>query len=118
MITSDFYEIILQFIDAKITVQQLEEWLVPRLPSLVRIPTSVNANTAAAVELGLAELNAEIRTITEFRQYLKDILEDHPFIQFVFPKNSIPIITSSSNVSSTEVEFLGNELENAFICYA
>ncbi len=117
MITSEFNQIIHQFLEAKITVQQLEEWLVPRLPSLVRIPTSSDANTAAAIELDLAELNAGIRTIIEFRKYLEEILQENHFIQFVYPENSSQVTTSGSNYSSLQLEFVDNELEGAVITY-
>lgn len=77
MLSSEFREKILEFIESNITAAQLEEWLVPKLPFFLRLPDTADADAVAATELGLAELNDGIRTIEELRSLLLDVLREY-----------------------------------------
>ena len=54
----------------RITLQELESWLVPRLPIFLSNPDSDVARLIGAVELCLAEFQAGIRTERGIRIYL------------------------------------------------
>ena len=77
MISSDLKEKVLEFADSRITASQLEEWLVPRLPFFLRSPDSADADVVAAIELGLAEISAKIRTEAELRDDLMSVVRTH-----------------------------------------
>lgn len=77
MLSSQLRERILEFAESRTTVEQLEDWLVPRLPMLLRSPETADAKVVAAVELALAELSDRIRTIDGLRTFLRDTLREY-----------------------------------------
>lgn len=77
MISFELKEKIYQVIDSDITFEQLEEWLVPRLPEFLALPNSAEADVVSAIELGLAEMNDNIRTRDEFLALLQTVIREH-----------------------------------------
>ena len=77
MLSFELKDKILQYADSKITLQDLEDWLVPRLPIFLKKPQTADADIVAVVELGLAEITNKIRTETEFRLILREVLQEH-----------------------------------------
>lgn len=76
---------VLQYVESEISLEQLEDWYVPKLPSLIDDAGSAEANLVAAIELGLAELSSGIVTENELKAYLVEALaeiriEQHPII--------------------------------------
>lgn len=71
MISPDLMDQINLYLDNQITVSDLEDWLVPREPWLLRNPISDDANFVGVIELGLAEIGSDIRTEDEFRETLR-----------------------------------------------
>ena len=82
MLSSEVREKVTEFVESNISLSELEEWLVPRLPSFMREPYSADSDVVAEIELGLAEINDGIRTTEELRNNLKRVLENHS-LQFV-----------------------------------
>ncbi len=62
------------YLARKLTLRQLEEWAVPRLPMLFASPESSVAKLASALELGLAEMGSKAHTEKELRQLLREAL--------------------------------------------
>jgi hypothetical protein len=77
MLSYELRDEILRYVEANVTLEKLEEWLVPRLHTLLIDPNSPDSDLVAAIELGLAEINDGIRTENEFRELLLDALRDH-----------------------------------------
>jgi hypothetical protein len=97
MITSELRDTIYRFVDTDINVQQLEEWLVPRLPFFLRFPDSADANIVSGLELGLAEIDAEIISEQELRDRLLDLLQEYNAIKVTFFQGNTHIESGSSN---------------------
>ena len=97
MLSYEFKDVIFEFIQSNITVQQLEEWLVPRLPTLIKEQDSSDADVVATIELGLAEMSDGIRTEEDFRKLLFDAVCEHKM------ESALNATTSSS---STETPIL------------
>jgi hypothetical protein len=95
MISSNLREKILQYIELDISKTQLEEWFVPRLPVFLRYPESADADVVSAVELGLAEMTAGIRTEDNFRKFLRRVIQEQTAVATFFPP------APNSNVEST-----------------
>ncbi len=74
MISSELRIMVLQYINSEISFEQLEEWIVPRLPVFLSDPNSVDADIVSAIELGLAEISDGLRNEEEFRELLNDEL--------------------------------------------
>jgi hypothetical protein len=75
MISFELKEKIYQVIDGDISFEQLEEWLVPRLPELLILPNSTDSDVVSAIELGLAEMDDGIRTKDEFMALLQSVIQ-------------------------------------------
>ena len=100
MISSALSNKILEFIAGQITVAQLEDWLVPNLPTLIREPNSADSDIVSAIELGLSELSLGIQSHNEFAVSLQGILGEHVVV-FNFPvaSSSELNVTGSSNAT-------------------
>jgi len=98
-----------EYLLRKITLQELESWLVSMLPTYLQNPDSSVTELAGLIELGLAEINADIRSERGFRNLLKQ----HPGIRSI-SLNSYPItdsidMTVSSNYLAQPMGFLYSE---------
>lgn len=81
MISSELYTKVVEVIDNQIDIKQLEEWLVPRLPTFLSDPDS--ADVVAAIELGLAEMSDGIRTREELSELLLDTIQEQGTILII-----------------------------------
>ena len=70
MLSYDLREKVLAYAEGRITVEELEDWLVPRLPMYLTPEPSDDARLASVVELGLAELGDGLTTEGELRASL------------------------------------------------
>jgi len=102
MLSSELRDKVFEFVESSITINQLEEWLVPRLSWFLRDPNSTDADVVAAIELGLSETSSNIKTIEEFRDDLRRVLRENNTIQVFYPAG-MRVETSSSN--RTDVSF-------------
>jgi len=94
MISCELSNKLYQFVLAEITFKQLEEWLVPFLPTFLQNPNSEDAQIVAAIEMELAEWSAGIRSELESRLVLRQVLSEHVPDWASIPD---PIISKSSS---------------------
>jgi hypothetical protein len=87
-----------QYIDSVITLEELEEWYVPRLPQFLAIPDSADADVVAAVELALVEFESGLRDEVEVKELLDEALKEQPTVVVSEHKT---LIASSSNQSTS-----------------
>lgn len=87
---------ILEFVERRITTHELEEWLVPRLPTLIKYPDSADADVVSAIELGLTELDFGIRTHEDFVQFLQRVLREHSVVITYLHTNPIAVNQTGS----------------------
>jgi hypothetical protein len=97
MLSYELEKMVLQYINCEITIEQLEDWLVPRLPVFLRLPHSSDSDVVAAIELGLAEMSDEIRNEAEFREFLSDVLREHSTTRVICPPEQLYSTATSSN---------------------
>lgn len=86
----------LEFVQGSITVSELEEWLVPQIPALISDPDSVEADLVSAIELGIAELQAGIRSNDDLILFLRQVLSENAVILINLSKT----VAGSSNIAS------------------
>ena len=99
MLSADLNNKANDYIAAAITLEQLVEWLVPRLPYFLRSPNSADADVVSAIELGLTHIADGLTTEDQFRQELQDELRLHTSIIYSSPQ-SFRIDATSINVTS------------------
>ena len=66
----DIFSKVNDYLEHRITMRELESWLVPMLPIYLLNPESAVANLVGVIELGLAEIQAGIRREQSFRRLL------------------------------------------------
>ena len=96
MISSDLYEIVRQYLESSISIQQLEDWIVPRLPDLLSDPDSEDSELVATIELGFAELNNDNIDEDEFKSWLDEELNNHNVAIFDTPEQQNLFFNSTS----------------------
>jgi hypothetical protein len=75
------------FLQGRITRVELEDWIVPRLHILFADLDSPEADLAAAVELGLAEMSDGLIDEEEFRNELHDVIR--PYLRPMYFHSSV-----------------------------
>lgn len=98
MFPSEFIDFISQYVVGERTIEQLQDWYVPKLPRLLKNPESAEADIVSIIELGLAEMSDGIRTEQGFRNLLRQVLVKYNNVFVFYPSEpETLIITGSSN---------------------
>lgn len=100
MLSYELYDKVMQYIVGEISVSELEEWLVPRYPFLLRDPESDDSDLIGAIELGLAEMGSGIRTEEELKEELKDEIHGKTILVGGVPGQGSSVQTTSSVVNT------------------
>ena len=89
------------YLDNKKSLRELESWLVSMLPVYLSTPSSEAAELAGVIELGLAEVNADIRTERSLRlllrKYLVNTITSMPYTS----RNDNDLTISNTSSTST-----------------
>lgn len=101
MLSNELREKLIDFAEDSISVQEIEEWLVPRLPDFLHSPIGADADLIAVLELALAELSAGIKTEDDVREMMHKALQAHPSSwMFYSPISNQRTISGSSGTTS------------------
>ena len=95
MFASELQEQVFRYIDGIVSLSDLEEWYVPRLPMLVTSPYT--EELVSAIELGLIEIGSSLRSEDEFKELLQEFIREHDTIRIQYPDTDIVVSTSASN---------------------
>ena len=90
---------IYEYVSHKISLQELESWIVPRLPYFISQTDSSVEELASAVELCLAELQAGLRSQRSIRAFLARQLGDNPIIWAAVDESQAQDTTGSATSS-------------------
>jgi len=98
----EIYSKLGDYIQRRITLWDLESWLVPRLPIYLENPESAVGQVASAIELCLAELQAGLRSERSISPLLAGHLKTTPILWTRYPEAQPEDITSSANVNQSQ----------------
>lgn len=117
MFSSELRNKIIEFAENKISITELEDWLVPNLPTLIASPTSIDTDVVSAIELGLAELNSGLRSQEELTNYLLEVLREGSIkatypnsIGQTFSSSSSGIASQYTNINVSSVDDVNNNI--------
>ena len=96
MLSYELWDMVLRYAEASITVSELEEWLVPREPDIMRDPHLADADVVAAIHLGLAEMSEGLRTEDDLRNYLRELIAEYPVVAAFHAPSEFEIRTGTS----------------------
>jgi hypothetical protein len=104
MINPDLLEKIHQYLEKQITIGELEEWLVPREPLLLRQLESDDSDIIGAIELGFAEMSSGYQTEDELRNTLREAIQEKTTsIWAVEGPVKVQIVTGTASVNIDNV---------------
>jgi hypothetical protein len=96
------------YIEREITLRDLESWLVYMLPVYLSKPDSAASELASMIELGLAEINAGIRSEQGLRRLLTQHIAANSIKSESYPHQSSTSDTISS--ASTVLVWLSSPI--------
>ena len=100
-----------RYLRNELSLDQLEDWLIPRLPMLFSLPdTSVACQLTSLIELSRAELGSGIITEDEFKEALHAFLDPVETIDVVISGPQTDSINSSS-VELSDSQFAARSRE-------
>jgi len=74
------------YLHGEIALEDFERWLVPRLPLLLSLPSSLMSDLVATIELGLAEMSSGALSEEAFRGELKEFMDKNTSLtMFAYP---------------------------------
>lgn len=100
MISLNLSEKIHQYLENEIAIDQLEEWIVPRLPDFLENFDSTDADMIAAIELGLAEIGNQNWNEEQFRSYLAKALRQTTVLVLESEPSAAQIETGTSSITA------------------
>lgn len=102
MLTPELKQKIVEYLRNEITLQELEEWMVPYEAHFLADPDSADADAVSAIELGLAEWADELRSEEEVRQLLREVIEQYETVRMTTSDNDAIKATWSSELTQNE----------------
>lgn len=104
MLSFDFKEQIQRYIESQITLEELEDWYVPRLRELLMIPESSDAAFVAIIEEARIQLETGVLSEDELRASLAHSIYIDQVL--VFNKGEVSsIVASSSSITERGLNF-------------
>ena len=65
MLTSEVVNVVDRYLEKVITLEELEDWLVPRLPLFFKWPYSSLTDSITEIEVALADMSGQILSIPD-----------------------------------------------------
>lgn len=95
----ELHSIVEQYLEGSISLADMEDWLVPRLPILFHLPPMEPEATdlAADIEVGLAELSSGELSEGEFRNILRNLIAPVQVVYTEYPLGRSATYTGASN---------------------
>ena len=96
----DIFQVARDYVAGELTLDALQEWLVPRLGSFLEDLSSSSSELAALVELTLADITSGEASEEELRTLVTEFLREHESIRLGSPTK-----TASANETVTTGPF-------------
>ena len=96
-LTSEVFRKVFQYLDGKISVEDIEDWFVPHLYELLTLPPCGASELAGVIELSLAEMSSGQCSENDFRSLLKKYVREHNIITIDMRPPELVCTSSSAN---------------------
>lgn len=110
MLDHQLLNIVDQYIQKTINLEDLENWLVPRLPLFFKAPYSEASEMVAEIEVALADMSEQRLTEGEFRALLKNLGEQVQIVWANYPAQREIAYSESNNQASPTIQYAIPEL--------
>jgi len=102
-LTAEIFSKVFHYLDGKINVEDIEDWLVPHLYEFLTLPPCSASELAGIIELGLAEMSNGQCTEEDFRSLLKKYVLEHNTI--TIDERPPELVCTSSSANTTQIMF-------------
>jgi hypothetical protein len=102
-LTSEIFRKVFQYLNGKIGVEDIEDWLVPHLYEFLTLPHCSASELAGVIELGLAEMSTSQCSEDDFCALLQKYIREHNTVTIDIRPPELVCTTSSAN--TTQVMF-------------
>lgn len=102
-LTSEIFRKVFQYMDGKISLEDIEDWLVAHLYEFLTLPPCSAVELAGIVELGLAEMSSGQYSEDGFRALLKKYIREHDTI--TIDMRPPELVCTSSSANTTQIMF-------------
>lgn len=102
MLTPELKQKMIEYLQREISLQELEEWMVPYESHFLADHDSADADAISAIELGLAEWSAGLCSEEDVRRLLKEVIEQYETVQLSPSENDRIRTTWTSELSQNE----------------
>lgn len=114
-LTSEIFRKVFQYLDSKIDVEDIEDWLVPHLYEFLTLPPCSASELAGVIELGLAEMSSGQCAEEDFRSLLKKYVVDHNTITIDVRPPELVCISSSANTTQEMFPATPSEVRGSLV---
>lgn len=97
-LTSEIFRKVFQYLDGKISLEDVEDWLVPHLYELLILAPCSASELAGVIELGLAEISNGQSSEEDFRSLLRKYILEHNTITIYMSPPELVCASSSANI--------------------
>lgn len=108
--TDELYSKLSEYLEKRISLRDLESWLVPRLPVYLDAPSSPAGQLVGAVELLVTELHSGLRTERSVRVALRRCVSSQRMAWFKYPDSRAQDVTSFSESRPVTMQRPPNQL--------
>ena len=109
-LTSEIFSKVFQYLDGKISLEDIEDWLVPHLYEFLTLPPCSAAELAGIVELGLAEMSRGQSSEEDFRSLLKKYIREHDTITIDMRPPELVCVSSTANTTQIVYPAMPSEI--------
>ncbi len=93
MLMSELYGAVFDYLEHRLTLNELERWLLPRLDAILSNASPDGQELVNVLELNRAEVAAGHRSEDELREEVRAYIDAHPTVDATFRE----IVTSSAS---------------------
>ena len=102
-LTSEIFREVFQYLDGRISLEDVEDWLVPHLYDLLMLAPCSASEIAGIIELGLAEISNGQSSEEDFRSLLRKYILEHSTI--TIDARPPELVCTSSSANTTQIMF-------------
>jgi hypothetical protein len=102
-LTCEIFRKVFQYSDGKISLEDVEDWLVPHLYELLILAPCSASELAGIIELGLAEISNGQSSEEDFRSLLRKYILEHNTI--TIDMRPPELVCASSSANTTQIMF-------------
>ena len=100
-LTSEVFRKVSQYLNGKISLEDVEDWLVSHLYEFLTLPPCSASELAGTIELGLAEMSSGQCSEDDFRSLLEKYIREHDTITIDIRPPELVFTSGSANTTQT-----------------